>query len=63
MPGITGAGGYKEYYAEKSAGQKGFWGENRIVKQLNDPTSFAVGGYWWATSDHYTTMKYITDAK
>ncbi len=59
LPGVRGAGGYKEYYAEPSAGAcVGVWGSNRILKQTNDPT----GTYYWATSNHYKTFTYIKDA-
>jgi len=50
LPGVAGAGGYREYYAEPSPSDPpsaGFWGQNRILRSLSD-------GSWWATSDHYT---------
>lgn len=51
LPGIKGAGGYKEYYAPPAPGAIGTWGKNRILHKIN-----AIGGHddsWWATSDHY----------
>ena len=68
LPGVVGAGGYKEYYAEPEPDAVGYWnasaanrlqplGKNRILKQTN-----ASAAYWWASSDHYTTYRFITDA-
>jgi hypothetical protein len=55
LPGVKGAGGYKEYYAPPTpgttGGENGTWGKNRILRKTS-----AVGGYansWWATKDHY----------
>jgi len=60
LPGVAGAGGYNEYYAQPSAGYTGddVWGQNRVLRQTNDPD----GTFWWTTADHYTTYKYVTDA-
>ena len=51
IPGVKGAGGYREYYAEPAPGASGTWGRNRILRKTT-----AIGGHansWWATSDHY----------
>jgi hypothetical protein len=56
LPGVKGAGGYGEYYAEPAPGdtvQAGFWGRNRILHcTLVGPHQDS----WWATADHYTTF-------
>jgi hypothetical protein len=68
LPGKAGDGGYQEYYAEPSGGAANAWhasggdatkkfGSNRILKQNNVSQT-----YWWASDDHYTTYKFISDA-
>ena len=66
LPGVTGAGGYMEYYAEPSPDAATYWetnqkqplGKNRILKQTN-----VVGTtYWWASADHYNTVTFINNA-
>lgn len=59
LPGVKGAGGYQEFYAQPTTGPcVGIWGSNRILRQTNDPT----GTYYWSTNNHYTTFNYINDA-
>lgn len=59
LPGIRGAGGYREYYAQPTTGPcVGDWGSNRVLMQVNDPTDT----YWWVTNDHYHTFTYVKDA-
>lgn len=61
LPGTAGGGGYREYYAEPSAGYvaPGYtWGRNRILHKVD-----AVGGHldsWWVTDDHYVNFKLVT---
>jgi hypothetical protein len=66
LPGVTGAGGYVEYYAQPAADvaayveshQKQPLGKNRILRQTN-----AAGkSYYWASTDHYTSVTFINDA-
>jgi len=56
LPGVKGAGGYGEYYAEPGPGdliQDGFWGRNRV---LHCSQAGPHQNSWWATGDHYTTF-------
>ena len=56
LPGVKGAGGYGEYYAEPGPGdliQDGFWGRNRV---LHCSQAGPYQNSWWATADHYTTF-------
>ncbi len=56
LPGVKGAGGYGEYYAEPDPGdpvQAGFWGQNRV---LHCTQAGPHQDSWWATADHYTTF-------
>jgi hypothetical protein len=67
-PGVAGAGGYKEYYAEPDPDAATWWdtdkgtfplGKNRILQQTNSSDGLK---YWWASTDHYTTATFISDA-
>jgi hypothetical protein len=58
LPGVAGAGGYLEYYAEPNllhhtAG--GFWGANRILAGV-------VSGKVWVTENHYQNFTRVSDA-
>ncbi len=59
LPGVAGAGGYNEYYAQPDSAATEIFGKNRILRQTNDPDGKT---YWWASSDHYTNVAHITDA-
>jgi hypothetical protein len=59
LPGVVGAGGYNEYYAQPDSSSSDIFGKNRILRQTNDPDGLT---YWWATSDHYVSVAHITDA-
>ena len=52
LPGIPGAGGYKEYYVEKDPAATTYHGDRRLVKH-------DVTGHIYYTDDHYTTFKRI----
>lgn len=59
LPGVAGAGGYNEYYAQPASDASDIFGKNRILRQTNDPDG---GTYWWASKDHYNTIAHVTDA-
>ncbi|MEH2027375.1 eCIS core domain-containing protein [Nostoc sp.] len=60
LPGLAGAGGYAEYYAEPTGAiaAEGFWGRNRIVRDTTGAGPHA--NHWWATSDHYNNFTRVT---
>ena len=62
LPGVAGAGGYHEYYAERDPADTspGFWGRNRVLHNITTGNPHA--GTWFVTNDHYTNFKKITDA-
>ncbi|WP_445627015.1 eCIS core domain-containing protein [Nostoc sp. DSM 114167] len=59
LPGLAGAGGYAEYYAQPTGviAAEGFWGRNRIVRDTTGAGPHA--NHWWATSDHYNNFTRI----
>lgn len=60
LPGIKGAGGYKEYYAEPDSSDlvsAGFWGQNRVLHNITSGETHS--GKWWVTSDHYKNYKLV----
>jgi guanyl-specific ribonuclease Sa len=52
LPGVRGAGGYKEYYVEKDPASGSFHGERRLV--VNDKTEHV-----YYTADHYGSFMRI----
>jgi hypothetical protein len=66
LPGVVGAGGYKEYYCEPAGGAAANYaadsdhpfGKNRVLLQTNA----AGSAYWWATDDHYLNIYFLEDA-
>ena len=52
LPGVRGAGGYKEYYVEKHPDSAAYHGERRVV--VSDDT-----GFTYLTLDHYATFSRI----
>jgi len=63
LPGVAGAGGYDEYYAEPDPGDlpaDGFWGRNRILHNVTVGSPHS--GHWWVTADHYEHYVKVTDA-
>jgi guanyl-specific ribonuclease Sa len=52
LPGVRGAGGYKEYYVEKNPDSAEYHGKRRIV--VSDATGFV-----YLTLDHYDTFQRI----
>jgi guanyl-specific ribonuclease Sa len=52
LPGVRGAGGYKEYYVEKHPDSDEYHGQRRVV--VSDDTGFV-----YLTLDHYATFRRI----